>query len=171
MADSVSDTLTATVRTVLLWNRTNALEVGAITSTKTAVQDYQIADGADAGEADMVFTDTRTIPAGTFETFDLSDLTQQTLGVVDVPYQFAQIRLFRVRNLSTTAGERLLVGASPGAPLSVYAADVGPASEWFAINYQDAWQVTADNANFSISNPSAEDVSYELYIIGTAEAA
>lgn len=166
MADSVSDDLTATVRTVMIWNRTNALEVGAVTSSKSAIHQYQIADGSEAGQADLVYSQTRTIPANSVEAIDLSDLEQTSFGV-DVPYQFKQLRFFRVRNLATVSGRRLLVGASAGAPTSVYAADVGPGSDWFTINYTDAWQVTADNKVFRIANPNAAAITYELYIIGT----
>lgn len=167
MAESLSDTLTATVRTVMIWNRVDALEVGQVASSKSLVHTYTVADGPDAGEADLVYADTRTIAATTVEALDLSDLTQNTFGV-EVPFHFAQIRFFRVRNLSTTSGERLLIGASAGAPTSVYAAEVGPASDWFAMNYQDAWQVTEDNKVFRIANPNSEAVTYELYILGTA---
>lgn len=167
MAESVSDTLTATVRTVMIWNRTDALEVGQIASDKSLVHTYTVADGSDAGEADLVYADTRTIPANTVEAFDLSDLEQTTFGL-GVPFNFAQIRFFRVRNLSTTSGQKLLIGASAGAPTSVYAAEVGPASDWFAMNYQDAWEVTADNKIFRIANPNGAAVTYELYILGTA---
>lgn len=150
----------------MLWNRTDALEVGAITSAKTVVHTYQISDGPDAGEADLVYADTRTIPANTVEALDLSDLEQSTFGV-DVPFQFASIRFFRVRNLETTSGRRLLVGVSAGSPTSVYAAEIGPASDWMTINYQDAWEVTDANKVFRISNPTASPITYELYIIGT----
>lgn len=166
MADSVADNLTATVRTVMIWNRVNELEVGQVASAKTLLHTYPIADGIEAGEADLVFADTRTIPANTVDTLDLSNLEQTTFGVA-VPFDFKQIRFFRVRNLATTSGQRLLVGASAGAPASVYAADVGPGADWFAMNYNDAWQVTAGNKEFRISNPNAAAVTYELYIIGT----
>jgi hypothetical protein len=166
MSETVSDNLTATIRTVMLWNRVDEKEIGAITSAKTVLHTYQIADGADAGQADLVFADTRTIAANTVEIIDLSDIEQTSFGV-PVPFHFSQIRFFRVKNTSTTSGRRLLVGASAGAPTTVYAAEVGPASDWFAINYQDHWEVTEDNKLFRIANPNAAAVTYELYILGS----
>jgi hypothetical protein len=150
----------------MIWNRIDEKEVGSIASAKTVLHTYPITDGAAAGQADLVFADTRTIPANTVETIDLSDIEQTSFGV-GVPFHFTQIRFFRVRNTSTTSGRRLLVGASAGAPTTVYAAEVGPSSDWFAINYQDAWEVTESNKEFLISNPNAAAVTYELYILGT----
>jgi hypothetical protein len=166
MAESLSDNLSATVRTVMIFNRIDEQEVGAISQAKSIVHTYTVSDGSDAGEGDLVYADTRTIPANSVETIDLSDLSQTKFGVT-VPYEFAQIRFFRVRNLATVSGRRLLVGASAGAPTTVYAAEVGPASDWFCMNYQDAWQVTEANKLFRLTNPNAAPLTYELYIIGT----
>lgn len=166
MADSLTDTLAGTIRTVMQWQRTDAQEIGSYSNAKTVIADYRIEDGDGPGEADKVFADLRTIPAGTMEEFDLKDLEQTTLGTT-VPFVFNQVRCIKIRNTSTTSGSRILVGVSPGSPTSVYAAEVGPGSEWFAINYQDAWEVTEDNRIFRLSNPSTGPVTYELYVFGT----
>ena len=170
MADTLTDSLTGTVRTSLTWTRTDTQEVGSITNRKTQAGNYSIADGDGPGEADLVFADSRTIPANSVETFDLLNLTQQALGVT-VPFVFRQLRVIRVVNTSTVAGRRILVGVDPGRPTAVYAAEVGPGSEWFAINQTDAWEVTADNSTIRISNPNAASATYELYLIGTSTAA
>lgn len=167
MADSVTDTLTGTIRTVMIWNRTDAQEIGSYANAKTVVADYRLADGDGPREADLVYADSRTIAAGVMEEFDLTNLSQTVLGAT-VPFNFAQVRCIKVRNTATVAGRRLLIGVSPGSPTSVYAAEIGPGSEWFAMNYEDAWEVTADNKMFRLSNPSAEAVTYEFFVFGTA---
>lgn len=167
MADSVTDELTGVLRTVFKFSRANALELGSITNAATKVTTYSWADGSGPGEADMVFADTRTIPANTMETFDLLDLDQQTLGV-GVNFEFKQLRCIRVVNESTTAGRRLLIGASVGSPTSVYAAEVGPGGEWHAVNNIDSWEVTSANSTVTISNPNAAAVTYSLYLVGTS---
>jgi hypothetical protein len=167
MADSITDTLTGSIRTVMIWDRTDSQEVGSYVNAKTVINDYRLADGSGPRSADLVFADSRTIPANTMETFDLSDLEQSTFGV-DVPFEFAQVRCIKVRNTSTVSGRRLLIGVSPGSPTSVYAAEIGPGSEWFAMNYDDAWQVTDANKLFRLSNPNAAAVTYEFYVFGTA---
>ena len=170
MADTLTDTLTGTVRTTLTWARVDSQEVGSITNRRTQSATYTITDGDGPGEADLVFADTRTIPANSVETFDLLNLTQQALGV-SVPFTFRQLRVIRLVNESTTAGRRLLVGVDPGRPTSVYAAEVGPGSEWIAVNQTDAWRVTEANSLVRVANPNNASVSYSLYLIGTSVAA
>lgn len=170
MADTLTDSLSGQFRTSMTWIRTDTQEVGTVTNRKTSAGLYTFTDGDGPGEADLVFADSRTIPANTVEEFDLLNLTQQALGVT-VPFTFRQLRAIRVVNTTTTAGRRLLVGVDPGRPTVVYAAEVGPGSEWFSINQTDAWEVTADNSVIRISNPNAASVTYELYLFGTSVAA
>jgi hypothetical protein len=170
MADTLTDTLTGLLRTTLQWNRVDAQEVGSVTNRRTASGSYAITDGDGPGEADLVFADQRTIPANTIESFDLLDLEQTALGV-DVPFVFRQLRIIRVVNESTTPGRRLLVGVDPGRPTVVYAAEVGPGSEWCAVNQTDSWEVTAANSIIQIANPNAAAVTYSLFLIGTSTAA
>jgi hypothetical protein len=170
MAESLTDVLSASLRTFFQWTRTDTLEVGTIVNRKTANTTYTITDGDGPGEADLVFADARTIPANTIEEFDLLDLEQTTLGVT-VPYEFRQLRVIRVVNKETTPGRRLLVGVDPGRPTAVYAAEVGPGSEWQAINHVDAWVVTEENNVVRIANPTASPIAYELYLFGTSTPA
>jgi hypothetical protein len=170
MADTLTDTLTGSLRTSLSWLRTDAQEVGSVTNRQTQSATYNITDGDGPGEADLVFADQRTIPANTIESFDLLDLEQTALGV-DVPFVFRQLRIIRVVNESTQSGRRLLVGVDPGRPTVVYAAEVGPGSEWCAVNQTDSWEVTAANSIIRISNPNAAAVTYSLFLIGTSTAA
>lgn len=170
MAATVTDTLTATVRTQFAWNRTETQTIGTLVNRKSTNGVYQITDGDGPGEADLVFADRRTIPAGTVEEFDLLDL-EQTALLVNVPYEFRQLRAIKVVNTETAPGRRLLVGVDPGRPTVVYAAEVGPGSEWSAVNYVDAWVVTEENNLLRIANPNAAAVTYELYLIGTSVAA
>jgi hypothetical protein len=167
MADSLTDVLTGTIRTVMILNRTDTQEIGSYENAKTLITDYRLGDGPLARQADLVYAATRTVPANTMEEFDLSDLEQTTLGTT-VPFEFAQVRAIKVRNTSTVSGRRLLIGVSPGSPTSVYAAEIGPGSEWFAVNYENAWQVTDANKMFRLSNPNAAAVTYEFYVFGTA---
>jgi hypothetical protein len=170
MAETLTDALTGTIRTSLSWTRLDTQEVGAITNRKVANSTYAITDGDGPGQADLVFADARTIPANTVESFDLLSLTQQALGVT-VPFTFRQLRAIRVVNTSTAAGRRLLVGVDPGRPTAVYAAEVGPGSEWFSVNQTDSWRVTEANSVIRIANPNAASVTYELYLFGTSTAA
>jgi hypothetical protein len=170
MADTLTDTLVGRVQTSLTWTRTDTQEVGSVTNRKTQAGTYNITDGDGPGQADLVFADQRTIGANQVEEFDLLNLSQQALDV-SVPFVFRQLRVIRIVNESTTAGRRLLVGVDPGRPTAVYAAEVGPGSEWIAVNQTDAWEVTSDNSVIRIANPNAASVTYSLYLIGTSVAA
>lgn len=165
----MADTLAATIRTVMLWNRTVDQDIGATVNANTDQQTYQITDGSAAQQADLVYAARRTITANSLEVIDLRDLTQTTLGV-SVAFDFRQLRLIRLRNDETVAGRLIRVGVDPGSPGSVYAAEVGPASEWFSVNYRDAWQVTEGNRLLRIANPNAVTVNYSLWLVGTSVA-
>jgi len=170
MAESLTDTLTGLYSIRLNFTRTDTQETGSVSQTATKLLNYEITDGDGAGEADLVFSDTRTIPANTVEVINLLTLTQQTFEVA-VPYTFRQVRLIRVINNETAANRRLLIGADPGRPQSTYAMEVGPGSEFSAINNVDAWIVTSENSELQIANPSSVAVSYSLYILGTSTQA
>lgn len=170
MAETLTDALTGQIRTSLSWSRLDTQEVGSITNRRSVAGSYTITDGDGPGEADLVFADERTIPANTVESFDLLNLTQQALGVT-VPFTFRQLRAIRVVNAATAAGRRLLVGVDPGRPTAVYAAEVGPGSEWFSVNQTDSWEVTAANSVVRIANPNAAAVTYQLFLFGTSTAA
>lgn len=168
--DTLTDRLTGSFRTWFGWSRLKTQEIGTVTNEDRSSATYNIAPGSGPGQADLVYGDTRTIPANSIDEFDLLDLEQTALGAT-VPFVFGQVRLVRLVNRSTTAGRRLFVGANPGNPTTSYAADVGPGSEWVACNWIDAWQVTSANSVFRVANPNAAAVSYDLYIVGSAPPA
>jgi len=170
MASTLTDTLSGSIRTFMSWTRTDAQEVGSVTNRKTVNTAYTLTDGDGPGEADLIFADSRTIPANTIESFDLLDLEQVALGVT-VPYEFRQLRAIRVLNKATLTGRRLLVGVDPGRPTIVYAAEVGPGSEWMSVNHVDAWEVTDANKIVRICNPTSASINYELYLFGTSTQA
>jgi hypothetical protein len=154
----------------MLWNRTQAQDIGSTVNAQTDQQTYAITDGSGTQQADLVYAASRTINANSIEEIDLRDLSQTTLGVT-VAYDFRQLRLIRLRNDATVTGRRIRVGCDPGRPSIVYAAEVGPGSEWFSINHQNAWVVTESNRLLYIANPNAAAVSYSLWLVGTNVAA
>ena len=165
----MADTLAATIRTVMILNRTVDQDIGTTVKAATDQQTYQITDGSGARQADLVYAAERTIPANSLEEIDLRDIEQTTLGVT-VNYDFRQVRLLRIRNDETTSGRRLRVGVDPGRPSVVYAAEIGPGSEWFSINHVNAWVVTDANRSLWIANPNAAPITYSLWIVGTSVA-
>ena len=169
MAETVTDIVTGSLKTILKWNRTDTQEVGQVQNKKTASATYNFADGAGSGQSDLVFSDTRTIAANQIEELDLLTLTQTTL-TVDVPFTFRQLTVVRFVNSETAVGKRLLVGVDPGRPTTVYAAEVGPGSEFVAVNTTDSWVVTNLNSTIYIANPNDTSLTYEVYLLGNSTA-
>ena len=162
----MADTLAATIRTVMILNRTVDQDIGTTVKAATDQQTYQITDGSGSRQADLVYAAERTIPANSLEEIDLRAITQTTLGVT-VNYDFRQVRLLRIRNDETTSGRKLRVGVDPGRPSVVYAAEIGPGSEWFSVNHVNAWVVNDANRSLWLSNPNAAAITYSLWLVGT----
>ena len=166
----MADTLSASIRSVMIWNRTVDQDIGSTVNAETDVQTYTVTDGSAATQADLVYAARRTITANSLETIDLRNLTQTTYGI-SVAFDFRQLRMIRIRNDETTVGRKIRVGCDPGRPSVVYAAEVGPDSEWWSINYRNAWVVTSSNQTIVIANPNNATVNYTLWLIGTSVAA
>jgi len=168
MADSLSDIFSGSFSTRLQWSRVDSQEVGAVTDKQTVAGSYAIADGSGVAAADIVWCDTRTIPANSFDALDLLALTQSVVGV-SVPCTIRQLRVLRVANNDATAGNEILVGSNEAG--TIYAFKVGPGSEVAAVNQIDGWPVTTANKTLRIANPNAAAVAYSIYLVGTSVAA
>ena len=168
MAASLTDIFTGSFSTRLQWSRVDSQSVGSVTDKGTISTAYALADGSAPGAADIAFRDTRSIPAGSFDSLDLLSLTQ-SVASVSVPCTIRQLRVLKVANNSVTAGEEILVGSNEAG--TVYAFKVGPGSEVSAVNQIDGWPVTSANNTLRIANPNAAAVSYSIYLIGTSVAA
>jgi hypothetical protein len=168
MADSVSDIFSGSLTTRLAWSRVDSQEIGSVTDKNTVAGTYSIGDGSTAGNADVVWSDTRTIPAASIDAIDLLSLTTATLGV-SVPQTIRQLRIVRVVNNESATGKKILVGCDASA--ANYAFAVGPGSEICAINNTDSWAVTNANNVLRIGNTGTASVSYTIFLIGTSVSA
>lgn len=166
MADTLTDLFTGAITVKFQWQRVDAQEVGSVTNKKTAQTIYTIGDGTGQGAADLVYADTRTVPANGTDTIDCAAITQQTLGV-PVPFSFAKIRAVRFINNETTVGRYLYFGASATDPFNTFAWAVGPESEFCSVNQRDAWLVNSQNGDVVIANPNSVAVSYSIVLIGS----
>lgn len=151
--------------TRLQWSRVDTQETGAITNRNIVGAQYGIGDGPGSGAADVVWTDSRTIPAESVDEIDLLTLTQNALGV-SVPCPIRQLRAIRVANAETAAGLSIRVGSD--ATGVAYAFAVGPGSEVLSVNSLDAWIVTNDNNVLRIANPHASAAAYSIVLVGTS---
>lgn len=166
MAETLTDLFTGAITVKMQWQRVDAQEVGSVTNKKTAQTIYALGDGSAAGAADLVYADTRTIPANGTDVVDCAAITQQTLEV-PVPFAFAQIRAVRFVNNETDVGRYIYFGASPTDPFNTFAWAVGPESEFLSVNYRNAWLVNSENGGITIANPNSVPVSYSIVLIGS----
>lgn len=169
MASTLTDVFSGSLKTVILWTRTDTQEVGTVANKGSVSAVYRIGEGSGSKQADLVFNDTRTIPANQIETFDLLDLTHSELGV-NVTYEFKQVRLVRVVNNETATGKKILIGVGAGG-IGTYAHNIGPGSEFVTINHTDPWIVTSGNSLLRFANPNGTSISYTITIIGTSTEA
>lgn len=165
MADSTSDVFSGSISTRVQWSRVDTQENGSITNRNIVSATYPIGDGDGAGSADIVWADSRTVPASAIDTINLLSLTQTTLGV-SVPCTIRQLRAVRIVNTETASGLSLRVGAD--ATGQTYAFEVGPGSEMLSINNADAWQVTSANSVLRIANVHDDPIAYTIVLIGTS---
>lgn len=165
--NTITDRLTGAYRSWFQFARVKTQAVGTVINEDRTQATYNLAAGTGPGQADLAYAATRTIPANSADEFDLRDLEQTALGAT-VPFRFRRVRIVRLVNESTTAGRRLFVGADPGSPTTRYAAEVGPGSEWTAVNQIDGWTVTSSNSIVRVANPNAASVAYDLYVVGVS---
>lgn len=159
------DILSASVRTVLSWDRAESLALGQVQDKVDRIRSGSLDDGNGIGQADQVFHDRRTLPAMTGETLDLLAMTTQAVGVT-VPMVFSRVRLLQIENLSTSDWCGLNVGADIANPATHYAMRVGSRSLVTLDNRREGWGIDDGNRELVIANPNNEAVTYEIILIG-----
>ncbi len=153
---------------------TNDLGVGTAASIDIGtLVDFSLADGTAVGQADRIFSDTRTVNASTNDDLDLAGVLTDSFGAtvtfVKVKGLFirsaaANTQNFSVGNAAANQWATLLnatgtVTMRPGAVLLV-AAGVADAT---------AYGVTAGTGDlFRVANGAGTSISYDIIIVGTS---
>ena len=166
MADTVSDAFQGLFQVKMNYLRLDTQEVGYAQNKKNTTTLYTFGDGDNANEAEVVYADTRTIPANSIDSIDLLNLTQNTLSV-PVPFAFNRVRILRIVNKATADAAYLYFGASETNPTQVFAMAVGEQSEALLINSRDSYEVTSANSILRTYNPNNFSVDYEIYVVGS----
>jgi len=131
---------------------------------------YTFTNGTAAGEADLCWSDRRTVAASATDTIDLSGGGLKSLGS---SVNFAKVTGVIIRNRSTTAGDILHVGPALSNPFLgpwVDASDmnvIGP--EGVAVFQNDTgWTVTGGSADTIqiVETGGAGSVKYDIFILG-----
>lgn len=165
--------LTTTVALSTVAALTGALDLGQTVSTQTLTWGNNWTDGTGSGQADMIWSDTRTIAAS--GTDDL-DLAGSLVGALGTTLTFARIKLIAI---SADAGNtnNVVVGAAASAQ---FVGPFGASTHTHAIKpggmYATAapgatgWPVTATTADLlRIANSGAgTSVTYSILLVGAS---
>lgn len=161
----MTDTLLATVKSTIAWDRIETTAVGTRRDKKSLSNTQQLEDGSLTGQADRVFHDVRAIPANGVDALDLMSLTKQMFSTT-VPMDFSVVRVIRVLNRAEAPGQYINLGADETSPMTVFAVRVGSLSECVLSSWQEGWPVLEANKTLRLSNPGSSPVEYEIVIIG-----
>jgi hypothetical protein len=169
------DTLAIDLKAAVIWNFQEALDLSTVTDAARLEFSRGMADGLGADQADKVWHDARSVASGANDDLDLTALAVGLFGG-SVTIAFAKVKALLIVNLSTTAGEELVLdGTAPNAFLGPLAGaagkiEIGPDSALFLSSKKDGWTVTAGTGDVvRVRNPaSAAPVNYKIVIVGTS---
>lgn len=164
--------LTTTVNLSISGTQTNALDLGTAALPFSLSSNYSLTSGTAAGQADRVFTDTRTLGASATEDLDLAGVLTDAFGAV---ITFAKIKAIAIKaaaantnnvNVSRPAG-------ATGVPIFLAISDgflIPPGYTFFWGGSGTGVTVTAGTGDLiTITNSAGgTSVTYDVVIIGTS---
>jgi len=170
----MSDTLSSEIKASLGWLFQDSLNLGTVVDSSLLEYRQLLADGMLADQADKIWHDARTLPAGASEDLVLSALPLSLFGD-SVVIALANVRAILLINTATTAGEDLVVGGATSrewrGPL-VASGDrlIVPADSCLlVVNKKSGWPVVAGLSDkLRVSNSGSGDITYKIAILGTS---
>ncbi|MHB1033231.1 MAG: hypothetical protein ACYC35_23910 [Pirellulales bacterium] len=172
----MADSLSAEIRASLTWLFQDTLDLAVVSDASRLEYSASLADGAGADQADKIWHDRRRVTGGGgTDSLDLTALANTLFGNT-ISIAMAKVKVILIVNRSTAAGEYLMVG---GAAANAFAAPfggdgdakvlVGPDSVLLLSDKKDGWTVAAGTGDIlCIQNLHANDIDYEIVIIGTS---
>ncbi len=164
--------LTTRINLDLTSTLTSVLDL--VTASAPLVQTHQIdlATGTGADQADLIFSDTRTLTASATEDLDLAGVLTSAFGAT---LTFARIKLLRVRAAAANTNNVVVSrAAANGVPIFSAANDaipVLPGGElWWVAPNAAAIAVTAGTGDLiTVTNSAGStSVTYDVVIIGAS---
>jgi hypothetical protein len=164
--------LTTTIDTSILATLTNALDLGTAQAPFSVTKRTNLATGTGANQADLVFTDTRTIAASGTEDLDLAGSLTGPLGGT---LTFVKLKALLIRAAAgNTNAVRVTRPAANGVPLFLAVSDgldVLPGGQflWVAPGAATVTVTPATGDLITVANSSSgTPVTYDVVIIGTS---
>lgn len=164
--------LTTTIRASIKATQTSALDLGTASYPLSKAVEIALASGTGSNQADLLFTDTRTVTAsGT----DALDLAGSLTGAYGTTITFVELRAVMVTAAAgNTNNVRINRPASNGVPLFLAAGDgidVPPGGMFLWVSPPDGKvTVTASTGDLlNIDNSSSgTSVTYDVVILGVS---
>lgn len=169
---ALNGTLTLALRAAL----TGTADFGAPVSNVDFTQAFTFADGTAAGQADIIWTDERTVASASNDDIDLSPIVD-AIGVSRAPVEIVGIILVNAprSGAANTTNLTLGVGTNPVTPgfLGGTTPTVGPIRPggmfmiWNSDNAAGFGAITATTADIlRIANSSGAAATYQIAVVG-----
>lgn len=164
--------LQATVKASVGANLTSTPDLASVAAKIAAALSVEFTDGAGAGQANVIWQDTRTVTASSNEDLDLSGSLTNAVGASAV---FARIKAILVKAASgNTNNVNVSRPASNGVPLFLAASDgipvkPGGAFLWVAPDASGIAVTASSGDLINLANSGGStSVTYDIVIIGAA---
>lgn len=161
--------LTATIKAAIAYKKTGAPDLGQASAAYDGHADIQVDNGTGNNQADLVFSDQRTLTASSTETLDLSSL----VGPLGEAVAFAKIKAILIK-ASPNNTNSVIVGAAGSNPFlgplggTTPTLTIPPGGEILLAAPKAGWAVSTA-VNLKLANSSSgSSVIYDIIITGTS---
>lgn len=163
--------LITTLKLSVSGHQTNPLDLGTADAPFALTVPHTLASGVAAGQADRVFSDTRTLAASETENLDLAAILVDAFGAV---LTFATIKAVMIRAAVANTNEvQLTRPAANGVPVFLAAGDglalkPGYAFAWFGAGAGVAVTPATGDLLTITNGAGGTPVTYDVVIVGTS---
>lgn len=158
-------TLTLTGNSRLTFSLADVQLVGSVTGEVEVRTTQTVANGTAAGQANVAWATSVTIPAGQVYSLDLTNLAASAFGYVGV-VTVSTLKDVIVVNRETAANRYVLYGVVSPADTTGYAARINRGGSYRWTDYQDGIGITSGNKMLYIANPSGGSVTFDIALAG-----
>jgi len=165
MANTVSTDLT--VKAAALESLAADLGTAKLLHTWPSTTAWHYANGTDASQCDLVWTDQRTV-TGAAEALDLAGSLTSLINGQAVT--FAEICFIGVNMVTQTSGYTLTIGGG-STPLALFADPthkilIGPGGPFIWSNFVNGVTIGAGSTDLLKIDPGANTITYDIILIG-----
>ncbi len=167
------DTLSTDLRCSLAWLLQEQADLSTLNDSSKLEYARSMADGTGPLEADKIWHRASTLAASSSDDWDLSALTNTVFGG-QLTVELARVKAVFVVNTSETDGDVLhlqpgLVQPWTGPFGGITDLVQVPADSCAFLNHRHSgWAVAASAKTLRVHNPGAQDITYQIVLVGTS---